>query len=105
MCSAGNDKKILGHFGGFRKISSVKTEKPRKRSTGNAANRHFCRETVPFLGGQKWVGHFGRFGLPKGPARTVFGTESGSIVFYYSVVNLLRILIHYSKYSKSVLKM
>ena len=43
-------------------------------------------------------------GLPKGPSRTVFSTESVSVVFYYSVVNLLRIVIHYSKYSKSVLK-
>ena len=39
---------------------------------------------------------------PKGPFRTVFSTESDSVVFYYSVVNLLRIVIHYSKYSKSV---
>ena len=39
---------------------------------------------------------------PKGPSRTVFSTESDSVAFYYSVVNLLRILIHYSKYSKSV---
>ena len=28
--------------------------------------------------------------------------ESDSVVFYYSVVNLLRIVIHYSKNSKSV---
>ena len=27
----------------------------------------------------------------KGPSRTVFTTESDSVVFYYSVVNLLRI--------------
>ena len=40
--------------------------------------------------------------MPKGPSRTVFSTESNSVVFYYSVVNLLRIVIHYSKYSKSV---
>ena len=40
--------------------------------------------------------------LPKGPFRTVFSTESDSVLFYYSVVNLLRIVIHYSKYSKSV---
>ena len=39
---------------------------------------------------------------PKGPFRTVFSTESDFVVFYYSVVNLLRILIHYSKHSKSV---
>ena len=39
---------------------------------------------------------------PKGPSRAVFSTESDSVVFYYSVVNLLRIVIHYSKYSKSV---
>ena len=39
---------------------------------------------------------------PKGPSRTVFSTESDSVVFYYSVVNLLRIVIHYSKDSKSV---
>ena len=39
---------------------------------------------------------------PKGPFRTVFSTESDLVVFYYSVVNLLRILIHYSKHSKSV---
>ena len=32
---------------------------------------------------------------------TVFSTESASVVFYYSVVNLLRVVIHYSKYSKS----
>ena len=43
-------------------------------------------------------------GLPKGPIRTAFSTESDSVVFYYSVVNLLRIVIHYSKHSKSVLK-
>ena len=40
-------------------------------------------------------------GFPKGPSRTVFSTESDSVVFYYSVVNLLHIVIHYSKYSKS----
>ena len=40
--------------------------------------------------------------LPKGPSRTVFSTESDSVVFCYSVVNLLRIVIHYSKYSRSV---
>ena len=40
--------------------------------------------------------------VPKGPFRTVFSTESDSVVFYYSVVNLLRIVIHYSKHSKSV---
>ena len=39
---------------------------------------------------------------PKGPSRTVFSTESDSVVFNYSAVNLLRIVIHYSKYSKSV---
>ena len=39
---------------------------------------------------------------PKGPSRTVFSTESDSVAFYNSVVNLLRIVIHYSKYSKSV---
>ena len=39
---------------------------------------------------------------PKGPFRTVFSTESDFVDFYYSVVNLLRILIHYSKHSKSV---
>ena len=36
-----------------------------------------------------------RKGKPKGPFRTVFSTESDSVVFYYSVVNLLRIVIHY----------
>ena len=41
-------------------------------------------------------------GLPKGPFHTVFSTESDSVAFYYSVVNLLRIVIHYLKYSKSV---
>ena len=40
--------------------------------------------------------------IPKGPFRTLFSTESDSVVFYYSVVNLLPIVIHYSKYSKSV---
>ena len=35
------------------------------------------------------------FSLPKGPFRTVFSTGSDSVVFYYSVVNLLRIVIHY----------
>ena len=40
--------------------------------------------------------------MPKGPFRTVFSTESDSVVFYYAVVNLLRIVIHYLKYSKSV---
>ena len=39
---------------------------------------------------------------PKGPSRTVFSTESDSVVFYYSVVNLLRIVMHYSKSSKAV---
>ena len=39
---------------------------------------------------------------PKGPFRTVFSTESDSVVFCYSVVNLLRVVIHYSKHSKSV---
>ena len=39
---------------------------------------------------------------PKGPSRPVFSTESDSVVLYYSVVNSLRIIIHYSKYSKSV---
>ena len=42
-----------------------------------------------------------KFTQPKGPFRTVFGTESDSVVFCYSVVNLLRIVIHYSRYSKS----
>ena len=40
--------------------------------------------------------------MPKGPSRTVFSTESNSVVFHYSVVNLLRIVIHYSKCSKSI---
>ena len=31
-------------------------------------------------------------------------TESDSVVLYYSVLNLLRIVIHYSKYSTSVQK-
>ena len=39
---------------------------------------------------------------PKGPFRTVFSTESDSVVFYYSVLNLLHIVIHYLKYSKSI---
>ena len=39
----------------------------------------------------------------KGPFRTVFSTESDSALFYYfRVVNLLRVVIHYAKYSKSV---
>ena len=38
----------------------------------------------------------------KGPSRTVFCTESDSVVCYSSVVNLLRIVIYYSKYSKSI---
>ena len=43
------------------------------------------------------------FDLPKGPFRTVFSTESDSVLFYYSLVNLLRSSdSHYSKYSKSV---
>ena len=33
---------------------------------------------------------------------TAFSTESDSVAFYYSAVTLLRIVIHYSKYSKSV---
>ena len=45
---------------------------------------------------------FPKYPPPKGPSRTVFSTESDSVVFYYSIVNLLRIVIHYSKYSKSV---
>ena len=40
--------------------------------------------------------------VPKGPSCTVFSTESDSVVFCYSVVNLLRIVIHYSRYSKSI---
>ena len=32
-------------------------------------------------------------GNPKDPPRTVFNTESNSVVFCYSVVNLLRIVI------------
>ena len=39
-------------------------------------------------------------GKPKGSSRTVFSTES--VVFYYSIVNLLHTVIHYSKYSKSL---
>ena len=39
---------------------------------------------------------------PKGRFRTKNSTESDSVVFYYSVVKLLRVVIHYSKYSKSV---
>ena len=39
-----------------------------------------------------------RHTLPKGPSRTVFSTESDSVVFCYSVVNLLRIVIHNSIY-------
>ena len=37
--------------------------------------------------------------IPKEPFRIVFGTESDSVVFYYSVVNSLRIVIHFSKHS------
>ena len=48
---------------------------------------------------------FPRVSQPKGPFRTVFSTESDSVVFYYSVVNLLRVVVHYSKHSKSLLKM
>ena len=40
--------------------------------------------------------------MPEGPSRTVFSTESDSVVFYHPVVDLLRIVIHYSKYSKTV---
>ena len=40
--------------------------------------------------------------IPKGPSCSVLSTESDSVVFYYSVVNLLRIVTHYSKYSISV---
>ena len=43
-----------------------------------------------------------RCAIPKGPFRTVFSTESDSVVFCYSVVNLQCIVIHYSKYTKSV---
>ena len=43
--------------------------------------------------------------LPKGPSRTVFSTESGSVVFVYSVENLPRVVMDYSKYGKSLLKM
>ena len=35
-------------------------------------------------------------------SRAVFSTGSDSVVFCYSVVNFLRLVIHYSKYSKSV---
>ena len=41
--------------------------------------------------------------LPKGPSRTVFTAESDSVVFCYSVVNLLCIVIHYSSFCESVL--
>ena len=37
--------------------------------------------------------------LPKGPSHTVFSTESDSVMWCYSVVTLLRIVIHYSKHS------
>ena len=40
--------------------------------------------------------------FPKGPSRTVFSMDSDSVVFYYPVVNLLRIVIQYSKYGKSI---
>ena len=40
--------------------------------------------------------------LLKGPSRTVFSTDSDAIVFYYPVLNLLRIVIQYSKYSDSL---
>ena len=40
--------------------------------------------------------------VPKGPFRTVLSTASDSVVFCYSVVNLLHIVIHYSKHRKSV---
>ena len=36
--------------------------------------------------------------LPKGPSRTDLTTETNSVVFYYSVVILLRIVIHYWNY-------
>ena len=41
--------------------------------------------------------HFEQVPNFKGPFSTVFSTESDSVVFYYSVLNLLRIVIHYSK--------
>ena len=45
---------------------------------------------------------FAALQVPKGLSRTDFSTESDSVVFCYSVVNSLRIVIHYSKYSESV---
>ena len=42
------------------------------------------------------------FSQPKGPFRTVFSTEFDSVVFCYFAVNLLRMVIHSSKSSKSV---
>ena len=64
-------------------------------------------ENVPNEGGVQdpffWEGCPWSFPpFPKQPSRTVFITESNSVVFYYSVVNLLRIVIRYSKYSKSL---
>ena len=42
-------------------------------------------------------------GFPaKGPSRMVFRTESDAVALCYSVVNLLRVVSHYSKHSKSV---
>ena len=59
-------------------------------------------QTNPYFWGlQKWFWR-AHPAVPKGPSRTVFTTESDSVVFHYSVVNLLRIVIHYSKYNKSV---
>ena len=71
-------------------------------------NKGFAPQTPKSRKRRKWrVSLRQRHGLekawfPKGPFRTVFSTESDSVVFYYSVVNLLRIVIHYSKHSKSV---
>ena len=39
--------------------------------------------------------------LPKGLSRSVLSMESDSVAPYYSVVNLLRIVIHYSRRSVS----
>ena len=54
------------------------------------------------VSGETWNSSQNQVRKPKGPFRTIFSTESDSVVFYYSVVNLLRIVIHYWKYSKSV---
>ena len=60
------------------------------------------RKSLRFLGSAMGIAIANRKNRCDFGALSVFSTESHAVVFYYSVVNLLRIVIPYSKYSKSV---